>query len=81
MGIVGVALGSILLIKKDILLNGLEDLDSDVLEGFSNSSIHTGAILLIIASVVVVLISFFGCFGAWKENSCMLGTVSIFCAF
>ncbi|CAI9718970.1 CD63 antigen [Octopus vulgaris] len=77
LGIAGVALGSILLARKDLLLEGLDEIKIEgVLDGFNNETIKAGAIVLIVASVVVVLIAFFGCFGAWKENSCMLGTYS-----
>ncbi|XP_014767493.1 CD9 antigen [Octopus bimaculoides] len=77
LGIAGVALGSILLAKKDLIMKGLDGIQmEDVLDGFSNDTIKAGAIVLIIASVVVVLIAFFGCFGAWKESSCLLGTYS-----
>lgn len=77
LGIAGIALGSVLLAKKDLLMKGLEEIKIEgVLDGFSNETIKAGAIILIIASVVIVLIAFFGCFGAWKENSCLLGTYS-----
>lgn len=77
LGIIGIALGSIVLIKKDILLDGLKEVKSeDVLKGFDSKTIDAGAVILIVASVVIIFIAFFGCFGAWKENSCLLGVYS-----
>merc|ERR1711997_750658 len=34
----------------------------------------SAAILLIVIACVVVLVTFFGCFGAFKVQRCMLGT-------
>lgn len=34
--------------------------------------------LFIAVGTVAFIISFFGCFGAWKENRCALFTVSVF---
>ena len=34
----------------------------------------SAAILLIVIAVAVVLVTFFGCCGAWNVNRCMLGT-------
>lgn len=36
--------------------------------------IRTGAVILVIVSAIIVLVTFFGCCGALKENRCMLGT-------
>lgn len=36
----------------------------------------TGAIIVTVTGACVFLISFFGCFGAIKENQCMLKTVN-----
>ncbi|XP_029655875.2 leukocyte surface antigen CD53-like [Octopus sinensis] len=77
LGIAGVALGSVLLARKDLLLEGLDEIKIEgVLDGFDNETIKAAAIVLIIASVVAVFIAFFGCFGTWKENIWMLGTYS-----
>ena len=41
----------------------------------STVSLYTSAVwVLITISVLVIIISFFGCCGAWKESRCMLGT-------
>ena len=37
---------------------------------------RTGAIILIVISCVVFILTLFGCVGASKESKCMLGTVS-----
>ncbi|XP_032231021.2 tetraspanin-9 [Nematostella vectensis] len=34
----------------------------------------TGSRLVIAVGVIIAIVSFFGCLGAWKENRCMLGT-------
>jgi len=48
--------------------SGCDDIKSTV-------SLYTSAVwVLITISVLVIIISFFGCCGAWKESKCMLGT-------
>ena len=45
----------------------------------TDHSIHiynSTAILILIVAVGSILISFFGCCGAFKESRCMIGTVS-----
>ncbi|GAB1606381.1 CD81 antigen-like [Argonauta hians] len=75
LGIAGVALGTVLVVNKDLIIKGLEKInEEDIVTSLSTDSIKTGGTLLIIASVITVLIAFFGCYGAWKENGCMLGT-------
>ena len=46
----------------------------DVAGGDSIKIYSSAAILLIVIACAVVLVTFFGCCGAWKENRCMLGT-------
>ena len=53
----------------------------DYLELCDKYSFVTGANILIAVGVIVVIVAFFGCFGALKENSCMLGIVSITLSF
>ncbi|KAK3737422.1 hypothetical protein QZH41_005521 [Actinostola sp. cb2023] len=38
----------------------------------SNINYTSGARLLIAVGVIIALIAFFGCCGAWKENKCLL---------
>jgi len=54
----------------------LFDKASDQLDGESfNVEIYTSAAyILLVVSALVVIISFFGCCGAFKESKCMLGT-------
>ena len=48
----------------------------------SDSSITTGPIFLIIIGVIVAIVGFLGCCGAYKENYCMVTTVRIvFCFY
>ena len=49
----------------------------DYLDLCDKYSFVTGANILIAVGVIVVIVAFFGCFGAFKENSCMLGIVSL----
>merc|ERR1712183_923048 len=50
--------------------------NEDCEEGMKSSiSLYASAsYILIVISVLVVIIAFFGCCGAYKENKCMLGT-------
>jgi len=48
--------------------NGCDAMDSTI------SLYASAAYILIVISALVVIISFFGCCGAMKENKCMLGT-------
>ncbi|XP_022795859.1 CD63 antigen-like [Stylophora pistillata] len=41
----------------------------------SESNAATGAVFLIIIGVIVAIVGFLGCCGAWKENYCMVTTV------
>merc|ERR1712117_729315 len=34
----------------------------------------TAVVLIIIVATFIMIVAFFGCCGAWKENRCMLGT-------
>ena len=42
--------------------------------GTSITIANTAAILIIVVSSLTVIVTFFGCCGAIKENACMLGT-------
>ena len=42
----------------------------------SSSSLTTGPVFLIIIGVIVAIVGFLGCCGAYKENYCMVTTVS-----
>ncbi|KAJ7375661.1 positive regulation of integrin-mediated signaling pathway, partial [Desmophyllum pertusum] len=41
----------------------------------SDSSLSSGAVFLIIIGVIVAIVGFLGCCGAYKENYCMVTTV------
>ena len=53
----------------------------DLNDMLSSGTIHVGLYVILGASVVILIISFFGCCGAWKEIKCMLGLVSWFRTF
>lgn len=46
----------------------------------SESNAATGAVFLIIIGVIVAIVGFLGCCGAWKENYCMVTTYAILLA-
>ncbi len=48
---------------------------------FFGGSVSAAAILLIVVGVIIFVIGFFGCCGAYKENYCMTMTVSGFLKF
>jgi len=56
----------------DLFSKAQDQLDST--EDFNVEIYTSAAYILLVVSALVVLISFFGCCGAWKENKCMLGT-------
>merc|ERR1719290_105055 len=76
LGLVVFGLGIWVLVDKPSFLNLFDEAQkvSGITDDF-NISIHTSAAyILLVVSFLVVLISFFGCCGAWKEDKCMLGT-------
>jgi CD63 antigen len=44
---------------------------------FFGNEVNSAAIFLIIIGLVVIVVSFFGCCGAYKENHCMVVTFSV----
>jgi len=82
LGIAVLACGAWVLIDKPSFLNVLDEAENICegsvagCDGLSSSvALYSSAAYILIAiSVLAVLISFFGCCGAWKENRCMLGT-------
>jgi len=65
------------LVDQPSFMNLFDQAASNI-EGLSDSfdiTLYTSAAyILLVVSVLVVIIAFFGCCGAWKENKCMLGT-------
>jgi len=59
------------------ILDKAQDVCGDDCDGIDGSTIDlyaSAAYILIVISALVVIIAFFGCCGAAKENKCMLGT-------
>jgi len=54
----------------DLFSKAEEILNTDASVGVSTAA----AILLLVISIFVIIVAFFGCCGAYKENRCMLGT-------
>jgi CD63 antigen len=44
---------------------------------FSANDLASGPRLLIAVGIIIAVIAFFGCCGAWKESKCLLIIVSI----
>jgi len=77
LGFVVFGLGIWVLVDKPSFLNLFEEAQnaSGVSEDMFNIHIYSSAAyILLVVSFLAVLISFFGCCGAAKENKCMLGT-------
>ncbi|CAB3976873.1 CD9 antigen [Paramuricea clavata] len=64
-GLVGT--GAYLRIEKD-----------DYLDLCDKYSWATGANLLLAVGAIILVVAFFGCYGAWKESSCLLGIFFVF---
>ena len=70
MGCAVLGIGIYALVDGADLVDIVESADADV-----NLKVFTSAaIILIVVSVFVVILTFFGCCGAIKESKCMLGT-------
>ena len=70
MGCVVLGIGIFALVDGAALVDLVDNSGTDV-----SVTIFTSApIILIIVSVFVIIVTFFGCCGAIKENRCMLGT-------
>ncbi|XP_028409459.1 leukocyte surface antigen CD53-like [Dendronephthya gigantea] len=64
-GLVGA--GAYLKVEKD-----------DYLDLCDDYSWATAANLLLAAGVIILVIAFFGCYGAWKQSTCLLGIFFVF---
>jgi len=89
LGIVTLGFGIWVVVDKPSFLNLFDDAqqilnENDInTEGFDISVYASAPVVLIVVAVIVALIAFFGCFGAIKENKCMLITyfIIILCIF
>ena len=70
MGCAVLGIGIYALVDGADLVDIVESADADV----SLKVFTSAAIILIVVSVFVVILTFFGCCGAIKESKCMLGT-------
>lgn len=66
-----------------VLAVGIKALiDSSPYVDLSDERLYTSLpVLLIIVGIIVFVVAFFGCFGAVKENHCMVVTFSVFLLF
>jgi len=69
LGCVVLGFGAYVLITGNDLVSLIDSTDADSIKLYGSASI-----LLIVIACAVVLVTFFGCCGAWKVNRCMLGT-------
>jgi len=82
LGVAVLGLGIWVVVDKPSFFGILEDAtdvcggDTSCEEGMKSSiSLYASAsYILIVISALIVIIAFFGCCGAYKENKCMLGT-------
>lgn len=70
MGCVVLGIGIFALVDGQALVDILENSGGDV----TLTVFTSAAVILIVVSIFVVILTFFGCCGAIKENKCMLGT-------
>lgn len=73
MGCVALGIGIYALVDGQALVDLVENSSDLTLNVYT-----TAAILFIVVSVMVVIVTFFGCCGAIKESKCMLGTYFTF---
>lgn len=66
-GLALIIIGAVIKLKYD-----------DYMIHLSDSSLTTGPVFLVVIGVIVFIIGFLGCCGAYKENYCMVTTVSTY---
>ena len=71
-GCVVLGLGIYVLVDSASLVTLVDK--SGVGDDINITAFTTAAYIFIVVAVFVVILAFFGCFGAIKENKCMLGT-------
>ena len=71
-----VALGTYVVVSMEIYINFLEE---SLRDGDKNLAIMTYSIFII--GAVLLMISFTGCIGLYKENNCMMNTFTILLSF
>merc|ERR1711936_206350 len=77
LGLAVCGLGAWVLVDKPSFLNLFEqakDVCKEACDGFDVTLYTSAAYILVAIAALVVVIAFFGCCGAIKENKCMLGT-------
>lgn len=58
----------------DLFEQAEEQFPTEIGDGFDITLYTSAAYIIIVVAALVAIMSFFGCFGAWKESKCMLGT-------
>merc|ERR1712241_88732 len=77
LGLAVCGLGAWVLVDKPSFLNLFEqakDVCKEACDGFDVTLYTSAAYILVAIAALIVIIAFFGCCGAYKENKCMLGT-------
>ncbi|XP_030387516.1 23 kDa integral membrane protein-like [Scaptodrosophila lebanonensis] len=74
LNIVFLVVGILLIVLGSIMLSNISQFD-----GFSQlMSTNTIPIMITILGVLIFVVSFFGCCGAWRQSACLTGTYAIF---
>jgi len=58
----------------DLFEQAEEQFPAEIGDGFDITLYTSASYIIIVVAALVAIMSFFGCFGAWKESKCMLGT-------
>ena len=74
MGCVVLGIGIFAIVNGAALMDLVDKANDTLGKDLTLSVFTSAAIILIVVSVFVVIVAFFGCCGAIKESKCMLGT-------
>ena len=74
MGCVVLGIGIFAIVNGAALMDLVDEANNALDKDLTLNVFTSAAIILIVVSVFVVIVTFFGCCGAIKESKCMLGT-------
>lgn len=64
-------------INRSVLPDGLPDVVADFMFDDSGNSLKTPVIILVCVSTLVLLVSFLGCIGTWRQSRCLVALYTI----